>query len=190
MQTLDNKNRGQFIQELLLDVKWARGVLDKATPEDSPRARRAYVRVVLAALEGLMNLHRMVLTPAGRTEEEMADGDRKWRGMRFRERVRFVFRLLAELLDDQEVLPRYDRRMGRALADAIKLRNSVVHPETLEGITVTDADVLTLEMASDFVLGHLLVAFYKMVAFNNPDADLTQLMWAIEKVRADLRLRD
>jgi hypothetical protein len=155
---------GVLAYALTADRQWAADAL--GDPDDEAKsAPRAYVRTMLAFIEGMTAAFRDILLTAlaeKRIElsvpeifvlkEVQFDIDGKYhararrRPMRLRDTVRFTLQLMGRVAD-QPFTPEFGDGGWEALLDAIAIRNRVTHPARREDLWVSDADLARVDRA-------------------------------------------
>jgi hypothetical protein len=155
---------GVLAYGLTADREWVAAQVD-AGDDEAGSARRAYVRVMLAFVEGMTHAHKDLLLAANETgrvklsvpevfvlHEVQFQLDAKAkarpvrRPLRLKESVRFLLKLLGRCADPP-FDPNFQDDGWRAFMDAIVIRNRVTHPRTRDDLWLTEADLDRVDQA-------------------------------------------
>jgi len=148
---------------LTADREWVAAQVDAG--DEMGSARRAYVRTMLAFIEGMSHAFRDLLLTANQAKRvalnvpEIAilseiqfqlDGKGNARHvrrpLRLRDNVRFIVRLLGRLADTP-FEPNFGDQGWRSFLQAVAIRNRVTHPRTREDMWVTDENLEEVDRA-------------------------------------------
>jgi hypothetical protein len=134
--------------------------------EDTPYARRVYVRMICSAIEGLtFSMKQVALeSPSARnrvfSQEETAFLQGK-KHLRWKEHFLWTISLYRKMSLDRrklncdqraKLLPRYSDHGWFCLRQTNKIRDRITHPKKVEELTISDQEMATVEKGQQWYL--------------------------------------